>query len=276
MFAGIGLGLRRAFARDLVQTTRQVDWIEIDPASSLQLGTSPLRDLRRCLERWVIVPHSSALSVGGVEPLSESYLEAMRQVCRQLDPPFLSDHLGFSRLGGVETHDVLPLPFTEEAVRHIVGRIREVEERLEVPLVLENPAYYAVMPGSDMSEADFVRTVVEEANCGLLLDVNNVFVNAVNHGYDPIRYIERMPLDRVRQIHLAGHTLCRDIVVDSHSGPIAPIVLKLYEYTLASCGRFVPTLVEWDQDVPSLDVVLDEVDRVRRHAQLALRARRAA
>src|SRR5262249_43047753 len=161
----------------------------------------------------------------------------------------------------------LPLPFTDEAVEHVARRAAEVMRRVEAPLLLENATFYAHMPGGTMDEAAFLGAVVEQSGCGLLVGVHNGNANSVNHGDDPGAFIDRMPMERVRQLHLAGHTRQEEAVIDTHIGPICDEVWALYRYTLARAGRLVPTLIEWDQEIPSLEAVLDEADRARAEAQ---------
>jgi uncharacterized protein (UPF0276 family) len=210
------------------------------------------------------------MSIGGPDPLDLDYFAAVNALCRRLDPPFWSDHICYARIEGAYTNDLLPLPFSPEASRHVVRRIARAQDLAEVPLVFENPTFYAHMPGSTMDEPDFLNTILEGAGCGMLLDVNNVYVNSRNHGFDAREFIDRMPFDRVRQIHLAGHTRKRDVLIDTHRGPIIDEVWSLYRYTLRRAGRLIPTLIEWDTDIPRLDEVLDEVDRAREHADHAL------
>jgi len=273
---GIGIGLRSDFIGELVKTEREVDWLEIIPENWAGHGGMSRRMLHACRERWPLVPHSTALSIGGPEPLDETYLGWMRALCREIDAPWFSDHICYSLIGGMHTHELLPLPMSEEAAQHTVRRIRQAQERFDVPLVFENPTTYAVMPGSTMDEATFLCRIIGEAGCGMLLDVNNVYVNSVNHGFDPYAFIDRMPLDRVRQIHLAGHSRQHEVIIDTHRGPIPDPVWALYRHTLGRAGRLIPTLIEWDTDIPPLDVVLDEVDRARGHADAALAAEVAA
>jgi hypothetical protein len=183
-------------------------------------------------------------------------------------------------VNGAPLHDLLPLPFSEEAALHVAARAREVQARVGGELLLENATFYAHMPGGTMSEADFLCAILEEGKCGLLLDVNNVYVNAMNHGprgADPLAiaraFIDRMPTEKVRQLHVAGHTRVGETVIDTHIGPVIDPVWELYRHALKRAGRLVPTLVEWDNEIPALDVVLDEVDAARAHAEAALGAR---
>jgi len=267
---GFGVGLRRPFAADLPSTTRRLDWIEITPENWVRFGGLRRLWLDACAERWPIVPHSVSLSIGGPDPLDDAFLDATAALCQRLDAPWWSDHVCWTVAGGQYLNDLFPLPFSDEAVAHTAARVKAAEARVGCPLALENATFYAHMPGGTMDEAAFVRAVIEAGDCGLLLDVNNVYVNSLNHGGDPRDFIDRMPLDRVWQIHVAGHTPTDGTVIDTHIGPVIDPVWALYRYTIARAGRVIPTLVEWDQEIPALDVVLDEVDRARAEAEAAL------
>ncbi|ADO73484.1 DUF692 domain-containing protein [Stigmatella aurantiaca] len=269
-FLGAGIGLRREFYETLPRTERTLDWVEIVPENFLSLGGRSQRALEACAERWRVLPHGVGLNIGGPDPLDEDYVTRLAALTRRLDAPFFSDHLCYSRLGGVVLHDLLPLPFHEEAVEHVVPRVREVMDRVGRPFLLENPSYYARMPGGTLDEATFLRRVAEEADCGLLLDVNNVYVNAQNHGYEPRAFVDALPLERVVQIHLAGHERRPEVVIDTHGGPVCDEVWSLYRYVLARTGP-VSTLIEWDQSIPSLEAVLDEADRAREDLREAAR-----
>lgn len=260
---GIGIGLRRPFASALLETERHIDFLEITPENWVCYGGRRRRLFDACAKRWPVVSHSVSLNIGGIEPLDDELLSKTAEMCQQLDAPFFSDHLCYSSVHGQPLHDLLPLPFTREAVEHVARRVKECEQRVGRPLVLENATFYSHMPGAEMDEGEFLRATMEAADCGLLLDVNNVYVNSQNHGFDPRAFIDRMPLERVRQLHLAGHTRQGDVIIDTHIGPIIDPVWELYGYTLARAGRLIPTLVEWDQEIPPLDVVLDEADRAR-------------
>jgi uncharacterized protein len=269
---GIGLALRRSFARELLATDRRVDWLEVTPENWMGFGGKRSSVLRACAERWPLVSHSVSLSLGGPDPLDTMLLQTLEDLRRQVDLAWWSDHLSYSSANGVHFHDLLPLPATEEVVEHLARRIREAQQRVDAPLLVENISYYARMPGSTLDDAAFVRAVVEQSGCGLLLDVNNVYVNAVNLGFDPRTCIDAMPLERVRQLHLAGHTRQGELLIDTHHGPIIDEVWALYRHTLRRAGRLIPTLVEWDDGIPPLDEVLDELDRARAEAEVALGA----
>lgn len=259
---GAGIGLRRSFYETLPATERTVDWLEIIPENFLALGGRPQHTLDACAERWTVLPHGVGLNIGGPDPLDEEYVSRLAALVRRVDAPFFSDHLCYSRLAGVYLHDLLPLPFNEEVVEHVVPRVREVMARVGRPFLLENPSYYANMPGGTLAEAEFLRLVAEQADCGLLLDVNNIYVNAQNHGYDPHAFVNALPLDRVVQIHLAGHDRYPDVIIDTHGAPVCDEVWSLYRYVLDRTGP-VSTLIEWDQEIPSMEAVMDEADRAR-------------
>jgi len=268
--AGIGVGVRKPFVRALLETARRVDWLEVTPENWVFFGGKARRLLEACAERWPVVSHSVSLDIGGDGPLDPTFLGAIAALQRRLDAPWWSDHLCWSAIGGRPLHDLLPLPFTEEAARHVAGRVAQAQERVGAPLLLENATFYASMPGGTMDEAAFLGEVVASAGCDLLLDVNNVYVNSRNHGFDARAFIDRMPLDRVRELHVAGHTQKDGVVIDTHIGPVIDPVWDLYRYTLGRAGRLIPTLVEWDNEIPPLDTVLDEVDRARAYGEAAL------
>jgi hypothetical protein len=202
------------------------------------------------------------MSIGGPEPFDGQYLGALKRLLDEAEVPLYTDHLCYASAGGLALHELLPLPFTEEAVKHVAGRVRELADRLERPIALENISFYAVMPGSEFDEAAFVRAVIEESGAFLLLDVNNVYVNAVNHGKDATQWLDELPLDKTVQIHVAGHVEDGPRLLDNHGRPVKDEVWALLEHALHKVGP-VPVLLEWDTDIPELDRVLDEADRAR-------------
>lgn len=259
---GVGIGLRRAHHDTILSCERRIDWLEIVPENFACTGGRTRTLLDACAQRWPILAHGVSLSLGGRGPLNDDYIDSLRALLDDLGAPFYTDHLCYGSIDGVAFHDLLPLPFTEEAARHCAARVRTLSERLERPIALENISYYATMPGSAMSHAQFVRAVLEEADCGLLLDVNNVFVNARNHGGDPHDWLHALPLERTMQIHVAGHTTEDDRLLDNHGAPVVDPVWALLRSALQRVGE-VPVLLEWDTQVPALDRVLDEADRAR-------------
>lgn len=276
---GIGVGLRRVFAEELATTKRRVDFVEVMPENWVCFGGRAKKLLSACLDRFPAVTHSVSLNIGGLEPLDTQLLDATAALCQDYAVPFWSDHVCYSSVLGQPVSDLLPLPFTRQVVEHTAARIQQAQAHVGRPLLLENATFYAHMPPPQgtpsadlLDEASFLCALLEAGDCGMLLDVNNVYVNSVNHGFDPRAFIDRMPLARVRQLHLAGHTLQDDVIIDTHIGPIIDPVWDLYAYTLKRAGRLIPTLIEWDQDIPPLDDVLDEVDRAYAVADKALAA----
>ena len=260
---GVGIGLRREHFSTILATERQVDWLEIIPENYLANGGGSSRLLDACSERWTIGVHGVAMSLGGPTPLNLEHLDLMHKLLDRLDAAEFTEHLCYAVAGGTNFYDLLPLPFTEAAVMHTARRVKHVQQRLERPVLLENISYYAQMPGSEMTEAEFVTAVLEEADCGLMLDVNNVFVNAFNHGTNALEDLMALPLDRTGRIHLGGHKYVDDMAVDNHGAPVIDPVWALYRTALEHVGSEVPTLIEWDLKVPPLDTVLDEADRAR-------------
>ncbi len=258
---GVGIGLRREHHDAILKTDRRVDWLEIISENFMGLEGRPRYVLDACAERWPLVPHGVAASVGSSR--GDRYDECLADLVERLAPPYFSDHLCYSSVGGHESFDLLPLPFTAWAVNAAATRARALAERVGHPLILENITYYAEMPGSDMTEPEFLRAVLEASGCGLLLDLSNLYLNARNHGEDPAAALARLPLERVAQIHLAGYRVDGGVLLDTHSTPVADPVWALYRETIAQVGP-VPTLIEWDQRIPSLDAILDEADKARR------------
>ena len=259
---GVGIGLRREFHDAILHTTRRVDWLEIVSENFMENLGRPRYVLDACRERWPIVPHGVAASVGHAPNDSDAYAGALGELAVRVDAPFFSDHLCYASLGGSQSFDLLPLPFTDEAIEVVAERARSLARRVGRPMVLENITYYAVMPSSEMPEHTFVRRALEASGCGLLLDLNNLYVNAKNHGEDPRASLARVPFELVRQIHLAGYSVEDGVLLDTHSTPVSDDVWSLYRETLARTGK-VATLIEWDQRIPSLDAVLDEADKAR-------------
>lgn len=271
---GIGVGLRTAFVRELLATRRAVDWLEIVPENWMFYGGQKRAWLREAAARWPVVPHSTSLDVGGLAPLDDRLLGALEALTAELDAPYWSDHVCFSSVDGRPLHDLLPLPFTAEAAQVVGRRASEAAARVGRPLVLENATFYVQMPAAAedgrMGELDFLTECLRQSGATLLLDVNNVYVNARNHGFSAESFLDAVPLEQVTYLHLAGHTQEDGVIIDTHIGPVIDEVWALYRRVLRRAGRLIPTLIEWDQDLPPLDVVLDEVDRARAEADRAL------
>ncbi len=260
---GFGLGLRREHYREFLDARPAgVDWLEILTENYLVAGGKPLHFLDAIRRDYPLAMHGVSLSIGGSDPLNLDYLRQVRALADRISPTWVSDHLCWTGVGGRNLHDLLPLPFTEEAVRHVAERIRQAQDVLGRQLLLENVSSYVAFPHSTLTEWDFLREVAESADCLILLDVNNAFVSARNHAFDPVTFIDAMPAARVRQIHLAGHFDRGDVIIDTHDRPVCGDVLELYAYTAERLGP-VPTMIERDDDMPALAELAAELAVVR-------------
>lgn len=263
---GIGIGLRYAMAEaTLTREVPGLGWLEIHPENYVARGGRFRQLLERAAEKFPFATHGLTLGFGAAEPAEPSYMRALRDFLRGLSIPWHSEHLCFSGSGGVMVHDLLPLPFTREAVANAAARITEARDQLELPIAVENISYYATLGRADeqeMGELEFLLEVLERADCKLLLDVNNVFVNSQNHGFDPRAYLDRIPVERVAQIHVAGHHIRPDkLIIDTHGEAVRDEVFDLLEYTLARTGP-MPVLLERDQGFPEFDEIIAEVARL--------------
>jgi hypothetical protein len=254
---GIGVGLRTVHFGTILADRPEVDWFEILSENFMDTGGRPIYILDQVAERYAVALHGVSMSIGSTDPLNRDYLRGLKALAQRTRAHWVSDHLCWTGVMGRNTHDLLPMPYTEEALRHVVRRVREVQELLERPLVLENPSSYVEFAASTLSEWDFLAHLAEEADCGLLLDVNNVYVSAFNHGFDADEYIDALPADRVVQYHLAGHTNKGTHIIDTHSDHAIDAVWELYRRAWARTGP-TATLYEWDEDVPEFDVLLAE------------------
>ena len=258
---GIGLGLRTVHYPHILTESPAVDWFEIISENYMQTAGRPLHVLDQIAARYPIVMHGVSMSIGSTAPLDWEYLRELRALRDRVRAVWVSDHLCFTGTASRNTHDLLPLPYTEETLAHVTARVRVVQDFLEAPLLLENPSSYAAFAASSMGEAEFLARLAVDANCGLLLDVNNVYVSAFNHGEDANAFLRIIPADRVAQIHIAGHTHCGTHIIDSHIGPVIDPVWDLYEQAQR---RFsAATLLEWDAEIPAFPVVHNEALKAR-------------
>ncbi|WP_437640662.1 MNIO family bufferin maturase [Sorangium sp. So ce854] len=259
---GVGVGLRIPHYRHVFEHRPRVDWFEIISENFMVDGGMPIANLERALASYRLVQHGVSLSIGSADPLDFDYLRRLKALLGKVRSPWVSDHLCWTGAHGVNLHDLLPLPYTEEAVRHVAARARAVQDFLEVRLALENVSSYLTFTASRMTEWEFLSAVAEEADCGILLDVNNVFVSSFNHGFDPEAYIDGVPHHRIVQFHLAGHTHHGSYILDTHSAHVDDAVWSLYRRALARTGD-VSTLVEWDDDIPPFEVLAAEAEKAR-------------
>lgn len=264
---GVGVGLRSPHYAAVLDGEPSMDCFEIISENFMVAGGRPRDVLARLRRAYRVIPHGVSLAIGSVEPLDRRHLAGLRALADELDAPWISDHLCWGRAGGLHLHDLLPLPYTEEAVAHVVERIKRVQGALERPFAVENVSSYMELQGSTMTEWQFLGEIVERADCGILLDVNNVVVSAKNHGFDPHVYVDALPADRVVQMHLAGHTDKGDHVLDTHAEPVPPEVWDLYARAVARCSASgegaVTTIVEWDDAIPAWEVLAAEASRAR-------------
>jgi uncharacterized protein (UPF0276 family) len=260
---GVGLGLRWALVDDILgRPPPELAWIEVAPENYMRRGGRFPAALASCAERWPIVTHGLTMSLGGSDPLAPNYLRTLASFARSIGTPWHSDHLCFGIVDGVAMHDLLPLPFTSEAAEYVAGRVRQAQDSLGLPMAVENISYYAHPGRAEMDEAEFASLVVEKAGCSLLLDVNNVYVNSKNHGFDPRAMIAKMPLDRVVQIHMAGHDESDpELIIDTHAEPVRNEVYDLLAFTLQKTGP-VPVLLERDDNFPGWDELCRELKRL--------------
>ncbi|MBP8307222.1 MAG: DUF692 domain-containing protein [Burkholderiaceae bacterium] len=268
--AGFGLGLRTAHYSDFVSRPQRVDWLEIISDNYLVPGGKPLAMLDAIRDRYPMAMHGVSMSIGSIDGPDRAYLSRLRALSDRVRPLWISDHLCFTGVNGRNTHDLLPLPYTEEALHLVVDHVRQVQDTLGQRILLENVSSYLEYRSSTMCEWQFLREVCEQADCLILLDLNNVYVSAFNHGHDPLDYLAAMPADRVRQIHLAGHMDHGDHLVDTHDHPVAAPVWSLYHEALRRFGP-VPTMIERDDNIPALDELLAELDMARDIAANVLR-----
>jgi len=259
---GFGIGLRTGHYAEILAHGSRADWFEAISENFMVPGGRPLDVLQRIRADFPVVLHGVSLSIGGSDPIDPQYLAALRALIERFEPAWVSDHLCWTSADAHQLHDLLPLPWTEELLDHLVPRIARVQDALRRPIVLENVSSYLTYAHSTMTEWEFLAALVARTGCDLLLDVNNVHVSAFNHGFDARRYVDAIPAEHVAQIHLAGHADHGTHLLDTHDAAIVDAVWELYRYTIARLGP-VATLVEWDGEVPPLEVVEQEAMRAR-------------
>jgi len=266
---GVGIGLRIPHYQHIFEREPVVDWFEIISENFMVEGGRPLAVLDRILERYRVVQHGVSMYFGSAEPLNREHLRRLKALVKRTRTPWLSDHLCWGSVDGRYTHDLLPMPYTFEAAEVTARKIREARDFLEVPIAVENVSSYAEFHVSEMSEWEFLNEVVERADCGILLDVNNIYVSSQNHDFDPFDYLNAVPPERVAQIHVAGHSKYEKYILDTHDHPVIDPVWKLYERAIARAG-VTATLLEWDDRIPSFDEVHAEARKAERFLPAAM------
>lgn len=266
--SGFGLGLRPEHYQDFIAQPQAVDWLEVLSDNYLVPGGKPLYYLERIRQDYPLAMHGVAMNLGSCDDLDRDYLRNIRQLANRIEPAIISEHLCWTGVSGAHLHDLLPLPYTEEAVRHVAGRIRQVQDYLGRRLAIENVSAN-VQAETPIPEWEFVNAVVHEADCELLVDINNIYVSGRNHRFDPYRYLEALPAERVRQFHLAGHTDYGDFCIDTHDHPVCDAVWELYGYAVQRFGE-VPVMIERDDLIPPLAELVAELGHARKVADEAM------
>ena len=275
--ARAGIGLRAEHYDAVLRDRPPVGWLEVHSENHFGAGGKPLDYLERVRAHYPLSLHGVGLSVGSTDPLDRRHLAKLKELIRRFEPALVSEHLSWSSVGGRHLNDLLPLPYTEEALDHMIARVAQVQDVLGRPILIENPSSYLQFVESAMPEWAFLVELAERTGCGVLLDVNNIYVSARNHGFDTSAYLRAIPRHLVREIHLAGFTVNRvddgELLIDTHSRPVWPAVWALYRQAIQRFGR-IPTLIEWDTDLPELGALVDEAQRAdaileERHARAA-------
>ena len=260
--SGFGLGLRTPHYEAVLNEPHAIDWLEVITENYLVPGGKPLHYLERVRERFPLVMHGVSLSIGSTDPVDLDYLAQVRALAARIEPHWISDHLCWTGIDGRNLHDLLPLPYTEEALASVVARVGQIQDALGRRILLENVSSYLAFHESEMSEWEFLREVAERADCAILLDINNIYVSSVNHGFDALTYLQAIPKDRVRQFHLAGHSDLGGHLIDTHDHPIVEPVWNLYSAAVARFGA-VPTMIERDDNIPALSELVAELQIAR-------------
>ena len=261
---GLGLGLRNVHFAEILAERPAVDWFEAISENFMDSGGRPRAVIREIAEHYPLVLHGVSMSIGSADPLNLDYLARLKALADEVRPAWISDHLCWTGVLGLNSHDLLPMPLTEESLAHVAARVRQAQDVLERPLILENPSSYVRFAHSTMEEPEYLRRLAEETGCGLLLDVNNVFVSCFNAGKDPAAYIEAFPCDRVVQMHLAGHQHRGTYVIDTHDRPVRGEVWDLFRLAWARTGG-ASTLLEWDDRIPAFADCHAELMKAKRH-----------
>lgn len=268
-FLGFGLGLRPEYYEDILSQKPDLDWFEILTENYLIPGGKPLYYLDKIREHYPVVMHGVSLSLGSTDPLDMDYLKDLKALATRIEPAWISDHLCWTGVQGVNVHDLLPIPYTAAAINHIVSRIQHIQDFLGRPILIENVSSYLSYKQSEMTEWAFLLEIIKQAGCYLLLDVNNVYVSSVNHQFNPLEFIDAMPNDRVAQIHLAGHSNHGNYIVDTHDAPVIQPVWDLYSATIKKLGK-VSTMIERDDNMPPFAELLAEMNQAKHIARHAL------
>ncbi|HEX7907083.1 MAG TPA: DUF692 domain-containing protein [Paraburkholderia sp.] len=269
LFSGYGLGLRKEHYRDFLETTVPVDFVEVISENFMVEGGQPRHILRQVRDRHPVALHGVSMSIGSADGLDRDYLRRLKALVDEIEPLFVSDHLSWSRIGRFNSHDLLPVPYTEEALNIVCANISLAQDTLGRTMLFENPSSYLAFDGATMTEWEFISAMSARTGCDLLLDINNIYVSATNHGFDALAFLDGIPAERVRQIHLAGHAQGLDLLIDTHDSPVCEDVWSLYANAVLRLGP-VATMIERDADIPPLADLLDELSMARMHRAAAV------
>ncbi len=260
--SGVGIGLRSQHTHEILTTLPDIDWLELLADNHLADGGQSVDQLDAIAQHYPLTLHCVGMSLASVEPLDLAYCQRIKRLAKRVNASWISEHLCFSAALGVYSHDLLPIPYNQETLAHCVQRVLHIQEILGERLLVENVSSYMTFQNSDMSEIEFICALAEQADCGLLIDVNNIYVNHLNHGLDGEAYIDQLPIDRVQEVHLAGYQQQENFVLDTHNNPVSEPVWALYQRLIERQPN-LPTLIEWDNDIPPLQILLDEVQKAR-------------
>lgn len=260
---GAGIGLRSRHYQEILETKPAIPWFEILSENYFGAGGLPIYHLERVRELYPVTLHGVGMSLGSADPLNFDYLARLKKLAEKIEPVYISDHLAWISIDGRHVHDLLPLPYTKEALEHFADRVCQVQDYLGRRLLIENPSSYMGFKDVDMTEWEFLQELVKRTDCDLLFDVNNVYVSGENHGFDPIEYLHALPAGRVKEIHLAGYEEQDNYLFDTHGYRVHPPVWELYKATINHLGP-IPTLIEWDNDIPEFEVLADEANKAQK------------
>lgn len=272
-FLGFGLGLRTNHYESILQQKPNLDWLEIITENYLVPGGKPLYYLDRIREHYPLVMHGVSLSIGSTDPIDKNYLNDVKKLAERIEPAWISDHLCWTGVKNLNMHDLLPLPYTESAIQHVVSQIQQVQDFLQRKILIENVSSYLTYQQSEMPEWIFLSEIIKRADCYILLDINNIYVSAFNHGFNPEEYLSHIDSSRVYQIHLAGHSNCKDYIIDTHDNAIIEPVWDLYASAIKRFGA-VSTMIERDDNIPELSELLTELNIARTLANNILQKER--
>jgi uncharacterized protein (UPF0276 family) len=261
---GLGLGLRSQHFDYILENSPEVDWFEVISENFMDSFGRPRHILKQIAEKYPVVMHGVSMSIGSTDPLNFDYLKSLKTLADEVKPAWISDHLCWTGVLTTNSHDLLPLPLNEESLKHVCGRIQQVQDYLERPLVIENPSTYASFKHSDIPEHEFLKLMTEETGCGLLLDVNNVYVSSFNNDFDPVEYIQGIPHDKIVQMHLAGHQNMGNYIIDTHDREVTNQVWKLFQMTYQLAPE-AAILLEWDGNIPTFDVYHAELMKSKKY-----------